>query len=168
MTKSETRSSKAVWIDRAAQWGRVNVWLLGPRVVIALSMILLALSLHGMYSVAQGSADRNVVGLPLFCALVLKLAYDYRRRGFWEAQLDEREATLEFNSNAIGAYAVCALAIFWPLSLTWFAGRGLWFPSKLHEWDAVGTFAATLFLLVSTIAAAWMTPAYAAELLDDD
>jgi hypothetical protein len=32
----------------------------------------------------------------------------------------------------------------------------------------VGTFAAMLFGLVSTIAAAWMTPPYAAELLDDD
>jgi hypothetical protein len=167
MMTGETQS-RPEWAQQAARWIRVNVWLLGPRVVIAISLMILAMAVYGIHTVAQGNTDRNSLGFPMFCTVLLKLAYDYRQRGFWQAQLDERETALDRSSNAIGAYVVAMLAVFWPLSLTWFAGRGLWFPSKPHEWQAVGTFAAMLFGLVSTIAAAWMTPPYAAELLDDD
>jgi hypothetical protein len=44
----------------------------------------------------------------------------------------------------------------------------MWFPRQPHEWEAAGQFIVAGFLLITILVTAWMTPPYAAELLDED
>ncbi|MCL9999905.1 MAG: hypothetical protein NBV68_11030 [Erythrobacter sp.] len=69
---------------------------------------------------------------------------------------------------AISGWIVITLVSFWAVLVGQFAHNGLWYPRHAKEWPALGIFIAMLSAQISCIASAWMTPTYAAELLDDE
>jgi hypothetical protein len=44
----------------------------------------------------------------------------------------------------------------------------MWYPDRSEEWQAAGVFILGLMVQITNIAKAWMTPAYAAALGEED
>jgi hypothetical protein len=162
--------SPSAWNVRAGKWLHTNVWLLAPRVVIVLSLVLAAMLLWGINDVAQGTEDSSWLGMAFFGAMALHFGLVIRRHGWLgeEAAPDEREMLLQMSATRTAGCVMTLLVAVWALLLGWFADRGMWFPRQPHEWEAAGRFIVAGFFLITILAAAWMTPAYAAELLDED
>lgn len=162
-------SPLSAWNVRAGRWLHTNMWLLAPRFVIVLSLVLAAMLLWGIYDVAQGAHDSFWLGPAFFGAFALHFGLIIRRHGWLglEAPPDERERLVEMSATRTAGCVVTLLVAVWALLLGWFADRGLWFPRDPQEWEATGKFILSAFFLIANFTAAWMTPPYAAELLDE-
>lgn len=136
------------------------------RVMIFGNLVFMAASIGGLVLTAQGQNGRWLV----FVAMISSSAYsgiiEYQQRG--KARRDEREWAIFWKALAIGAFVPCLLAGFWAMLLGRFADQGMWYPDRSEEWEAAGLFILGLMIQITNIVKAWMTPAYAAELLDDD
>lgn len=156
------------WTFRARRWLHTNLWLLAPRIVIAASLVLAAILLWGIHEVARGADDSAWLRIAFIGAFALHGGFIIRRRGSLEAAPDEREKIIDMSAAGTAGCVVTVLAALWAWLLEWFADRGMWFPRQPHEWKAIGTFIIGGFFLIANLTAAWMTPPYAAELVDED
>lgn len=137
-----------------------------PRLSIIANVIFLAAGIAGLVLCAQGDVGSGIVFGAMFGAGTHSVIVEYRKRG--NAPLDEREAAIFWKAMAIGALVPSVLAALWALFLASFADQGMWYPDRPEEWRAAGFFLLGLTSQISNIASAWMTPAYAADLLDDE
>ena len=136
------------------------------RVTIFGNLVLMAASIAGLVLTAQGQSGRWLVFVAMISASAYSGIIEYQQRG--KAPRDEREWAIFWKALAIGAFVPCFLAGFWAMLLGPFADQGMWYPDRSEEWEAAGLFIIGLMIQITSIAKAWMTPAYAAELLDDD
>ena len=164
----QSDNTQSAWLNRLAHWLRVNVWLLAPRVVITLSLILVAMSVIGMIRVTQGEDATELLRDAFMLSFGLSMAVSYRRRGTLDRRGDERETAIAGKAAAAGGAVVSILAMIWTAMLGSFGANDMWQPDEPYEWDAISTFAIGLFFHAGNIAAAWCTPAYATELLDEE
>ena len=155
-------------LDRLAVAGLGNNAESGvaPRMSIIANVIFLAAGIAGLALCAQGDVGPGIVFGAMFGAGTHSVITEYRRRG--NAPLDERERAIFWKATAIGAAVPCVLTAIWVLLLGAFADQGMWHPDRPDEWRAAGFFILGLMSQIANIASAWMTPAYAADLLDDE
>lgn len=137
-----------------------------PRLSILANVIFLAAGITGLVLCAQGDAGPGIVFGAMFGAGTHSVITEYRRRG--NAPLDERERAIFWKATAIGASVPCVLTAIWVMLLGNFADQGMWYPDRPEEWRAAGFFLLGLMSQIANIASARMTPAYAADLLDDE
>jgi hypothetical protein len=137
-----------------------------PRMSILANLAFLAAGIVGLVLCAQGQFGPWLVFAAMFGASTHSVIIEYRKRG--NAPLDEREQAIFWKATAIGASVPCVLTAIWVLLLGAFADQGMWHPDRPDEWRAAGFFILGLMSQTANIAMAWMTPAYAAELLDDE
>lgn len=137
-----------------------------PRLSILANVIFLAAGIAGLVLCAQGDVGPGIVFGAMFAASTHSVIVEYRKRG--NAPLDEREQAIFWKATAIGVFVPFVLTALWMLLLGAFADQGMWHPDRPNEWRATGFFILGLMSQIANIASAWMTPAYAAELLDDD
>ncbi|MBU7580514.1 MAG: hypothetical protein KAF27_08580 [Porphyrobacter sp.] len=137
-----------------------------PRLSILANLVFMAAGSAGLVLTAQGDTGPGLV----FGALIMSTTHsgivEYQKRG--KAPLDEREWGVFWKAMAIGAFVPCVLVGLWMMLLGPLADQGMWYPDRPEEWQAAGLFILGLTVQISNIAKAWMTPSYAAELLDDD
>jgi len=100
----------------------------------------------------------------MFAAGTHTVIVEQRKRG--NAPLDERERAIFWKATAIGAFVPCVLISGWVMLLGNFADQGMWYPDRSEEWRASGFFILGMMSQIANIASAWMTPSYAADLLD--
>lgn len=155
-------------LDRLAVAGLGNNAESGvsPRMSIIANVLFLAAGIAGLVLCAQGDARWGIVFGAMFGAGTHSVIVEYRKRG--NAPLDERERAIFWKATAIGASVPCVLTALWVMLLGSFADQGMWHPDRPDEWRAAGLFILGLMSQISNIALALMTPAYAAELLDDE
>lgn len=137
-----------------------------PCLSILANLIFLAVGIVGLVLCLQGQFGSGIVFGAMFAASTHSVIVEHRKRG--NAPLDERERAIFWKATAIGAGASCLLASGWVMFLGNFADDGMWKPDRQAEWRAAGLFLLGLMMQIANIASAWMTPAYAAELLDDE
>jgi hypothetical protein len=137
-----------------------------PRLTILANVIFLAAGVAGLVLCAQGQVGSGIVFGAMFGAGTHSVIVEQRRRG--SAPQDERERAIFWKATAIGAFVSCVLAAGWLMFLGNFADDGMWMPDRREAWRAAGMFILGLFVQIANIAVAWMTPSYAAELLDDE
>lgn len=137
-----------------------------PRLSILANVIFLAAGIAGLVLCAQGDVGPGIVFGAMFAAGTHTVIVEQRKRG--NAPLDERERAIFWKATAIGAFVPCVLVAGWVMLLGNFADQGMWHPDRPDEWQAAGFFILGLMSQIANIASAWMTPAYAAELLDDE
>ena len=155
-------------IDRVAMavTGQEAATVTARRVTIFGNLVLMAASIAGLILTAQGQSGRWLVFVAMISASTYSGLIEYQQRG--KAPRDEREWAIFWKALAIGAFVPCFLAGFWAMLLGPFADQGMWYPDRSEEWEAAGLFIIGLMIQITSIAKAWMTPAYVAELLDDD
>ncbi len=139
---------------------------LNPRISIFVNLIFMAAGITGLVLTARGEIGPILVFFAMILASTHTGIVEYQKRG--EAPLDEREWSVFWKAMAIGAFVPCVLTAFWVMLLGSFADQGMWHPNRPDEWQAAGLFILGLMTQITNIAKAWMTPAYAAELLDED
>lgn len=137
-----------------------------PHLSILANVIFLAAGIAGLVLCARGDVGPGIVFGAMFGASTHSVIIEYRKRG--NAPLDERERSIFWKATAIGAFVPCVLTAFWVMLLGAFADQGMWHPDRPDEWRAAGLFILGLMSQIANIAMAWMTPAYAAEMLDDE
>lgn len=164
----QSRNTQGARLEGVRHWLRVNVWLLAPRVVMTLSLILMVMSVTGMIRVTQGEDAADLLFNAFMLSFGLSMAVAYRQRGTLDRRGDERETAIADKAAAAGGTVVSLLAIIWTFLLGSFGDSGIWQPDEPYEWDAISSFALGLFFHAANFAAAWSTPAYAAEMLDED
>jgi hypothetical protein len=164
----QSDNTQGAWLDRLAHWLRVNVWLLAPGVVITFSLILIAMSVIGMIQVTQGEDAYKMIRSAFMLSFGLSMAVAYRQRGTLDGRRDERETAVSKKAAAAGGTVVSLLIIIWTFLLGSFGDSGMWQPDEPREWAAISAFALGMFFHAANFAVAWFTPAYAAELLDEE
>ena len=137
-----------------------------PRLSILANAIFLAAGIAGLVLCAQGDVGPGIVFCAMFGASTHSVIIEYRKRG--NAPLDERERAIFWKATAIGAFVPCVLTAVWGMLLGAFADQGMWHPDRPDEWRAAGFFILGLMSQIANIASAWMTPGYAAELLEEE
>lgn len=137
-----------------------------PRLSILANLIFMAAGVTGLVLTARGEIGPILVFFAMIMASTHTVIVEYQKRG--EAPLDEREWGIFWKAMAIGAFVPCVLTAFWVMLLGSFADQGMWHPNRPDEWQAAGLFILGLMTQITNIAKAWMTPAYAADLLDED
>ena len=140
--------------------------VVNPRLSILVNLIFMAAGITGLVLTARGEIGPTLVFFAMIMASTHAGIVEYPKRG--EAPLDEREWSVFWKARAIGAFMPCVLTAFWVMLLGSFADQGMWHPSRPDEWQAAGLFILGLMIQITNIAKAWMTPAYAAELFDED
>jgi hypothetical protein len=145
-----------------------NLALTGPLVSIIINASLALAGVAGLFMAAQGLKAGPTVVL---AAMVWASAHSVivRMRNGTDVQLpDERERTNATNAAVVGSNFTVMLLGSWFLLLGVFADHGMWSPKAPEEWDALGFFVIGLTLQITNIAAAWQTPAYSGDLMDQD
>lgn len=137
-----------------------------PRLSILANLVFMAAGIAGLVLCAQSDFGSGIVFAAMFAGGTHTVIVEHKKRG--NAPLDERERAIFWKAMAIGAFVPCVLAALWALFLASFADQGMWHPDRPEEWRAAGFFLLGLTSQISNIASAWMTPSYAAELLDDE
>lgn len=137
-----------------------------PRLSILANLVFMAAGIAGLVLCARGDFGSGIVFGALFAASTHTVIVEQRSRG--NVPRDEREQAIFWKATAIGAWVSCLLAAGWVMLLGTFVDDGMWMPDRPEEWRAAGLFILCLLIQITNIAAAWMTPAYAADLLDDD
>ena len=137
-----------------------------PRLSILANLVFMAAGITGLVLCARSDFGSGIVFAAMFAAGTHTVIVEHKKRG--NAPLDERERAIFWKAMAIGALVPCVLAALWVLFLASFADQGMWYPDRPEEWRAAGLFILGLISQIANIASAWMTPAYAAELLDDE
>lgn len=158
----------ATGIDRVAMavTGQEAGTVVARRVAILANLVFMAAGSAGLVLAAQGEDGPWLVLIAMISASAYSGVIEYHQRG--KAPRDEREWAIFWKALAIGAFVPCLLAGFWAMLLGRFADQGMWYPDRSEEWEAAGLFILGLMIQITNIAKAWMTPAYATELLDDD
>lgn len=146
--------------------GQVHYGITGPYITIAFNLVLLLAGVAGMTGVIMGGEMNGLLQAVLIAGTFHGAFVQYKERG--NAPLDERENAIRWKAMALGAGISGMLLVVWMCLLGGFADQGMWHPAKEDDWMAVAMFAVALAAQINAIAKAWMTPAYAAELLDDD
>jgi len=139
---------------------------LNPRLSILAHLVFMATGTVGLVLCAQGEFGPDIVFGAVFFSSTHAVIVEQLKRG--KARLDEREWGVFWKSMAIGASVPCVLVAIWAMLLAPYADQGMWHPDRPDEWMAVGSFILGLMTQITNIAMAWMTPAYAAELLEED
>jgi hypothetical protein len=141
--------------------------LTGPLMSIMINIVLVLVALAGLVLAAHGQR----AGQPIvFAAMIWSTTHTIliRAKHSGNAAPDERERALATEAMAVGGYSAATLVAVWFLVLGVFADAGMWFPQSSREWQALGFFVIGLTTQITNIAAAWRTPPYAADLLDED
>lgn len=137
--------------------------LLGPRVSIVRNVALMTIAIGGLVAVTQGQKEGQIA---VILATLLSLG-----QGAWtrtrQVPLDEREDAILAKATAVGLLLIMAMVAFWCVAIG-ISEKGLWFPDAALEWQTLGLLLFGLTAQTTGIAAALMTPSYAADLLDDD
>lgn len=136
------------------------------RVMIFGNLVFMAASIAGLVLTTQGQNGLWLVFVAMASSGAYSGVIEYQQRG--KDPRDERESAIFWKALAIGAFVPCVLAGFWATLLGPFADQGMWYPDRSEEWEAAGLFILGLMIQITNIVKAWMTPAYAAELLDND
>jgi len=155
--------------DRLAMWltgGRLQWGFAGPHMMIVVQSLLLVAGIAAMIATMRGYAVFHLMYGLLMASTLYRLSVEFRERGY--SPHDEREDAIRWKAMAVGAGAPGLVLVVWMMLLGAFADQGLWHPMREDDWVVVAMFAVGLAVQISAIAKAWMTPAYAAELLDDD
>jgi len=159
----------------ASRFGRLATWLTGgrlqwgfagPHMMIVVQSLLLVAGLAAMIAAMRGYGVFHLMYGLLMASTLYRLTVEFRERGY--SPHDEREDAIRWKAMAIGAGAPGLVLVVWMMLLGAFADEGLWHPVREDDWVVVAMFAVGLAVQISAIAKAWMTPAYAAELLDED
>lgn len=137
-----------------------------PRLSILANLVFLAAGIAGLVLCARGDFGSGIVFGAMFAASTHTVIVEQRMRG--NAPRDERERAIFWKATAIGASVSCVLAAGWVMFLGNFVDDGMWMPNQPEEWRAAGLFILGLMIQIANIAAAWMTPPYPAELLDEE
>jgi len=156
-------------LDRLAIWlagGQVHTGFTGPHMTIAANIVLLLAGLAGMTGVIMGRDMNLLILAAMIGSTFHRVAVEWKERGY--ARNDEREQAIYWKALAIGVTIPGLLLVVWMLLLGAFVDDGMWHPVRQDDWSAVALFAMGLTAQIGGIAKAWMTPAYAAELLDDE
>lgn len=145
-----------------------NLALTGPLMSIIVNGGLVLAGVAGLFMAAQGlKAGPSVV----FAAMIWASAHSLivrMRNGMNMQQPDERERAVATNAGVVGSYLTVVLLGVWFMLLGAFADQGMWSPKSPEEWHALGFFVIGLTLQITNIAAAWQTPAYSGDLMDED
>lgn len=137
--------------------------LLGPRASIVRNVALMLFAIGGLVAVARGHEEGQIL---VMLAMLLSLGQAAWTRTM-QVPLDEREDGVLANATAIGLLLIIGMAGFWCV-LIGITEKNLWFPDAALEWQTLGFFLFGLMAQTTAIAAALMTPSYAAELLDEE
>lgn len=145
-----------------------NLALTGPLMSMIVNAGLVLAGVAGLFMAAQGlKAGPSVV----FAAMIWASAHSLivrLRNGTNTQQPDERERAIATNAGVVGSYLTVVLLGGWFMLLGNFADAGMWFPKAPQEWHALGFFVIGLTLQITNIAAAWQTPAYSRDVMDED
>ncbi|WP_324073938.1 MAG: hypothetical protein RSE14_11895 [Erythrobacter sp.] len=136
------------------------------RVSILANLLFIAAGLAGLVLTVQGQNGFWLVFVAMVAAGSYSGVLEYQQRGM--APRDEREWAVFWKAMAIGAFVSCVLVGLWAMLLGSFADQGMWYPDRSEEWQAAGVFILGLMVQITNIAKAWMTPAYAAALGEED
>lgn len=139
---------------------------INPRIAIFANLVFMAVSIAGLVMTAKGQNGFWLVFAGMIASGNYSGIAEYQQRG--RAPRDERDWAVFWKAMAIGAFVPCMLVGFWAMLLGSFADQGMWYPDRSEEWQAAGLFVLGLMTQITNIAKAWMTPAYAAALLDED
>lgn len=137
-----------------------------PRLSILANLVFMAASIVGLVLCARTDVGSGIVFAAMFAASTHTVIVEQRKRG--NARRDEREQAIFWKASAIGAFVPCVVIAGWAMLLGNFADQGMWHPERPAEWHATAFFILGLMSQIANIASAWLTPAYAAELLDDE
>lgn len=137
-----------------------------PCLSILANLVFMAAGIAGLVLCAQGDLGSGIVFAAMFAGSTHTVIVEHKKRG--NAPLDEREQAIFWKAMAIGALVPSVMAALWALFLASFADQGMWYPDRPEEWRAAGFFILGLTSQISNIANAWMTPSYAADLLDEE
>lgn len=134
---------------------------------IIINLLLMLVAIAGMVWAAHGSkAGQMLVFAAMMWSSTHTLLVRFKQSG--NAPLDERERTLATEAALIGGYTASTLVAIWFLLLGIFADDGMWFPRQPVEWQALGFFVIGLTTQITNIAAAWRTPAFSWDVMDDE
>lgn len=136
------------------------------RLSILANLVFMAAGIAGLVLCARGDFGSGMVFAAMIAAGTYTVIAEQRKRG--NARLDEREQAIFWKATAIGAFVPCVLIAGWVMLLGNFADQGMWHPERPAEWHAMGFFILGFMSQIANIASVWMTPAYAAELLNED
>jgi len=139
---------------------------INPRIAILANLVFMVVSIAGLLITARGQNGFWLVFAGMIASGNYSGIAEYQQRG--KAPRDEREWAVFWKALAIGAFVPCVLTGFWILLLGSFADQGMWYPDRSEEWQAAGLVILGLMTQITNIAKAFMTPAYAANLLDDE
>ncbi len=141
--------------------------LTAPLMSIIINLFLMLFSIAGVVWAAHGSkAGQMLVFGAMMWSSTHTLLVRVKHSG--NAPLDERERTLAIEAALIGGYTTSTVVAIWFLLLGAFADNGIWFPRQPVEWQALGFFVIGLTTQITNISAAWRTPAYSGDVMDDD
>lgn len=119
-----------------------------------------------MIATVRGYATYHLMYGLLMASTLYRLSVEFRERGY--SRPDEREDAVRWKAMTIGVGAPGLVLVVWMLLLGGFADDGLWQPVREDDWVVAVMFVVGLAVQISAIAKAWMTPAYAADLLDEE
>ena len=141
--------------------------LIGPKMKIFAALIFMALSFMGFYLAAIGKeVGQGIVFAAAMSSLAIKLSADYKARG--NGPLDERERAIYWKSNAIGAMVPLFAVAIWSLNIASIDSTEIWRPRENFQWVAVSFLLLGLMTQIGLIVTGWLTPAYAADLDEND
>lgn len=161
--------------DAVSRFDRLTLWLTGgrpqwgfagPHMMIVVQSVLLVASLAAMIATVRGYTSFHLMYGLLMASTLYRASVEFKERGY--SRPDEREDAVRWKAMAIGVSAPGLVLVVWMLLLGGFADNGLWQPVREDDWVVTAMFAVGLAVQISAIAKAWMTPAYAADLLDED
>ena len=142
---------------------------LSPRWVIAIATVWLLIVWTFGILIAVYDVDFEMV-LPLALLMpgnVLGVTFLGRRQG--EPSADEWQRARRDRAFMWGGNLTLGLVVLWLASTMGFAEASwFWQPQTQGDWMAAFLLVVTTWLSLTTIAAAWLTPSYAADLDDDD
>ncbi|MCA0910966.1 hypothetical protein [Qipengyuania gaetbuli] len=144
---------------------RKQLPMLAPTTQIALAVLLLSLSSIALYAAVAGWVDRAIFSSTITLLTVALTARSALRSGY-DSELDEHDRQMRYYAIATGGVVpVVALAAY-TVGLS--ATDALWRPVSQVEWGAFGMFMLGATIQCAIIAAARKTPAYAADLDEND
>jgi hypothetical protein len=160
--KNETAARLSQLMERPR-----NLALTGPLMSILINVSLVLVAIAGVVVAANGSKAGQML---VFAAMIWSSTHTLlvRAKHSGNAPLDERERVLANEAGLVGGYTTSSLVAIWFLLLGAFADNGMWFPQQPVEWQALGFFVIGLTTQITNIAAAWRTPAYSGDLMDED
>lgn len=141
--------------------------LMGPRMKIFAALMFMAIAIMGFCLTIMGQeGGEGIAFASMMASLAVKLSSDYKARG--NGPLDEREQAIYWKALAIGAMLPLFAVSIWSLSIGQIHRWDIWRPHEDFQWSALTFVLLGLMMQIVIIVTGILTPAYAADLDEND